>query len=168
MGAVAWMLAGRKWDRMRQSVLGGALALSIVPLFWMKGPGWYWVSTLHPEDVLKHPFSSRTELRRPAFDMLALQRNLELGPGDLALFDQDVTFIGALWNFDFSNQVRYVEYQGPGPFLAALGSMSPKWVAVGRDSDARKTIERTGRWELVGDINPGGDVVFRRAAGAPQ
>jgi len=161
MAAVTWMLAGRRWDRLRQSVLGGALALSIVPLFWMKGPGWYWVSTTHPDDVLKHPFASRTELARPSFDMLALQRNTELASGDLAVFDQDVTFIGALWNFDFSNRVRYVEYQGAGQFLHALESAAPKWVAVGRDSDARKTIERTGRWELVGSINPDGDVVFR-------
>ena len=138
------------------------MALSIVPLFWMRGRGWYWVSTEHPEDVVLHPFDSRTQLARPSFDMLARQRNEELKAGDLAVFNQEMSFIGALWNFDFSNRVRYVKYEESRQFVETLDETGAKWAAVGKDGDARKTLERTGRWELVGPINPDGEVVFRR------
>jgi hypothetical protein len=162
MAAVSWMLARRRWDRLREAVLGATMALSIVPLFWMRGRGWYWVSTEHPEDVVLHPFDSRTQLARPSFDMLARQRNEELKAGDLAVFNQEMSFIGALWNFDFSNRVRYVKYEASRQFVETLDETGAKWAAVGKDGDARKTLERTGRWELVGPINPDGEVVFRR------
>ncbi|HEY6459985.1 MAG TPA: hypothetical protein VIY73_07525, partial [Polyangiaceae bacterium] len=95
MVAAVWLLAARPWSRLREGVLAAALTLSIVPLFWMRGRGWYWVSTNFPEDVVLHPLDSRTELARPSFDLLAHQRNTELARGDVAAFDQDVTFIGA-------------------------------------------------------------------------
>lgn len=163
--ALTWLLAGQRWARLRDGVLGAAIALSIVPLFWMRGPGWYWVSTEHPEDILRHPFASRTELERPSFDLLAHQRDQELGPGDLAVFDQDVAFVGALWNFRFSNRVEYVKYESGPQFLAAMSQLSPTWIAVGRSGDARKALEKSPRWEYVGEINHDGDVVFRRKPG---
>jgi hypothetical protein len=164
MVAVTWLLARRPWARMREGVLAAAIALSIVPLFWMKGRGWYWVSTEHPEDILRHPLASRTALERPAFDRLARARNEELRAGDLVLFDQDVPFVGALWNFEFSNRVKYLKYESSAQFLAAVEAASPTWVAVGRGGDSRKALERTRGWELVGEIHPDGDVVFRRKA----
>ena len=54
------------------------------------------------------PFRSRTQLARPSFDLLARQRNEELKAGNMAVFNQEMAFIGALSNFDFSNRVRYV------------------------------------------------------------
>jgi hypothetical protein len=162
MVAVTWLLARRPWTRLREAVLGAALALSIVPLFWMKGRGWYWVSTEHPEDIVMHPLQSRTALERPAFDLLAQKRNTELLPGDWVVFQQDIAFIGALWNFDFSNRVKYVKYDSSAQFVTEAEACSPKWIAVGKDSDARKTLEQTRRWELVGEIHHDGDVVFRR------
>jgi hypothetical protein len=136
--------------------------LSIIPLYWMQGKGWYWVSTEHPEDVLMHPLQSRTALERPAFDLLAQKRNAELLPGDWVVFNQDVAFVGALWNFEFSNRVKYVKYDSSAQFVTEAEACSPKWIAVGKDSDARKAIERTRRWELVGEIHHDGDVVYRR------
>jgi hypothetical protein len=162
MVAITWLLARRPWARLREGVLAGAIALSIVPLFWMKGRGWSWVSTEHPEDILRHPLESRTALERPAFDRLARNRNEELHAGDLVLFDQDVAFVGALWNFELSNRVKYLKYQSSSQFLADVTAASPTWVAVGRNADSRKTLEKASGWELVGEIHPDGDVVFRR------
>jgi hypothetical protein len=162
MVAAVWLLAARPWSRMRDGVLAAALALSIVPLFWMRGRGWYWVSTNFPEDVVLHPLDSRTELARPSFDLLAHQRNTELARGDVAAFDQDVTFIGALWNFDFSNRVHYVKYESSREFLSALDGVAARWSAVAKEGGARQALEQSGRWELVGSITPDGDVVFRR------
>ncbi|HEX3344622.1 MAG TPA: hypothetical protein VHS09_08610, partial [Polyangiaceae bacterium] len=162
MVAVTWLLAGRPWARLREGVLAASIALSVIPLFWMKGRGWYWVSTEHPEDILLHPLQSRTALERPSFDLLAQKRNAELLPGDWVVFDQNVAFVGALWNFSFSNRVKYVKYDSSAQFVADAEAVSPKWIAVGKDSDARKAVEKTRRWELVGEIYHDGDVVYRR------
>jgi hypothetical protein len=162
MAAATWLFARRKWARTREAVIGACIVLSIVPLYWMKGPLWYWVSTEHIDDVIRHPLESRTVLERPAFDMLARRRNEELQPGDWVVFDQDVGFVGALWNFEFSNRVKYVKYESINAFIAAADAVAARWVAVGGDSDARKALEKMKRWELVGAITPGGDVVFRR------
>ncbi len=164
MAAATWLLAGRSWARTREGVLAACIVLSIIPLYWMQGIGWYWVSTEHPDDVLRHPLQSRTALERPAFDLLAQKRNAEVLPGDWVVFNQDVAFVGALWNFDFSNKVKYVKYDSGSQFVADTERCSPKWIAVGKESDARKAVERTGRWELVGEIIHDGDVVFRRRA----
>jgi hypothetical protein len=162
MVAATWLLAGRAWARTREGVLAACIVLSIIPLYWMQGLGWYWVSTEHPEDVLRHPLESRTALARPAFDLLAQKRNAELLPGDWVVFQQDVAFVGALWNFDFSNRVKYVKFDTAPQFLHDVEACSAKWIAVGKDSDARKVVEATRRWELVGEIHHDGDVVFRR------
>jgi hypothetical protein len=162
LAAATWLLAGRAWARAREGVLAACIVLSIIPLYWMQGKGWYWVSTEHPEDVLMHPLQSRTALARPAFDLLAQKRNAELLPGDWVVFNQDVAFVGALWNFEFSNRVKYVKYDSSAQFVTEAEACSPKWIAVGKDSDARKAIERTRRWELVGEIHHDGDVVYRR------
>jgi 4-amino-4-deoxy-L-arabinose transferase-like glycosyltransferase len=164
MAAVTWLLGGRRWVRARDGVLGAYIVLSIIPLYWMKGPLWYWVSTEHPEDVLTHPFRSRTALARPTFDLLARQRNVELKPDDWVVFDQDVGFVGALWNFEFSNRVKFVKYESMSAFLAAADAVQARWIAVGGDSDARKALEKMTRWEQVGTITRDGDAVFRRKA----
>jgi hypothetical protein len=160
--AVTWLLARRRWAALRESVLGASILLSILPLFWMNGLLWPWTSTDHPEDMVHHPLESRTAFARPTLDQLARQRNEELRAGDWAVFDQDVTFVGALWNFDFSNRVKYVKYEGSQQWLLAVEEVAPKWVAVGKGGDSRKALERSSRWELVGEIFREGDVVFRR------
>jgi hypothetical protein len=164
MAAATWLLAGRAWARAREGVLAACVVLSIIPLYWMGGWGWYWVSTEHPEDVLRHPLESRKELARPSFDLLAAKRNAELLPGDWVVFSQDVAFVGALWNFELSNRVKYVKYDSSAQFVADAEAMSPRWIAVGKDGDARKAIEQTRRWERVGEIISDGEVVYRRKA----
>jgi hypothetical protein len=167
MVAVTWLLARRRWVSLREGVLGASIVLSVMPLFWMKGLLWPWGSTDHAEDMLRHPLESRSAFERPTLDQLARLRNEELRPGDLAVFDQDVTFVGALWNFDFSNRVKYVKYESSQQFLLAVEEAAPKWVAVGKGGDSRKVLERTNRWELVGEIFREGDVVFRRKGSRP-
>jgi hypothetical protein len=168
MVGVTWLLSGRRWAPLREAVLGASIVLSLLPLVWMKGLLWPWFSTEHPEDMLRHPLASRTALERPSLDRLARERNEELRPGDWAVFDQDVYFVGALWNFDFSNRVKYVKYESSQQFVVAVEEMAPKWVAVGKDGDPRSALERTNRWELVGEIGGGSEVVFRRKGSRPS
>lgn len=162
MAATTWLLAGRAWARTREGLLAACIVLSIIPLYWMRGVGWYWVSTDHLEDVLRHPLASRTSLERPTFDLLARQRIEELSPGDMVVFDGSVAFVGALWNFDLSNRVKYVRYTSRSEFLQDIERIAPTWVAVAPSGDSRKALESTGQWELVGAITHDGSVALRR------
>jgi hypothetical protein len=55
-----------------------------------------------------------------------------------------------------------VKFESSRDFVAALDAAAAKWAAVAKEGDARQTLEKSGRWELVGSIYPDGDVVFRR------
>ncbi len=167
MALGTWLLARPRWARAREGLLAAAIVLSLIPLRWMKGWCWYWVSTKHLEDVARHPLASRKVLARPEFDLLGRQREEELHRGDLVVFDDDVDFIGALWNFEMSNRLEYVHYTSKGAFLATVRRLHPTWVVVGADSDARKALEGSPHWALVGTVTPDTDAAFRRSSAAP-
>jgi len=158
----AWTLEHTRLRRLKTQVLAASVVFAIVPLFWMQGPGWYWVSTRHLEDVLRHPLGSRIALARPEFDIIAEARERELRAGDLVVFDQDVTFVGALWNFDYSNRVEYLPFDTPAAFSHAIVAKRPKWVVVGESGAARKLLEQNAAWQYVGPITPDTSAVFRR------
>jgi hypothetical protein len=158
----AWVLARPGWRAVRRVAIPVSMALTLIPLTWMRGVGWYWVSTKHYEDVFSHPLAARVVLPRPEFDIIAEARERELHAGDLVVFDQNVTFIGALWNFDMSNRIEYVPYAQPRDFVREVEQRRPTWVAVGESDEARKTLEATNRWEYVGALTPNIGAVYRR------
>jgi hypothetical protein len=159
--ACAWLLRGRPQERLREGLLGAMLVLSIIPFFWMSNAN---VTTLEEEkERLLHPFDNRAYSAHPSFDLLEREKYEELKPGDEVVFSQGVIFPGILWNFDFSNRVDYVEFRSGPEFLAKLAELRPKWVCVGADSAAKKVLEQSGQWVLIGrTTQETKEVAFRR------
>jgi hypothetical protein len=163
MVACAWLLSSSRWTRVRDGVMTSAIVLSVLPLFWVGAPTWTWGATDEPLTFLRHPFGPRSYVEKPKFDLLAKQRTDGLHAGDRVAFDQGVLFIGTLWNFDFSNEVKHIPFVAPATFSAAIDAYDPTWVAVGMD-DARKALEQSAKWERVGQLTDPGGTVFRRRA----
>jgi hypothetical protein len=161
MAACAWLLSGSRWARVREGVITSAIVLSVIPLYWIDVPTWTWGATNEPLTFLRDPFGPRSYVEKPSFDYLAKERTASLHAGDRVAFDQDIIFIGTLWNFDFSNEVKHIPFVAPVAFSAALDAYDPTWVAVGNE-DARKALEQNGKWERVGQLAEPGGTVFRR------
>jgi hypothetical protein len=160
LALVAWLVRGARRVRAREGLLGGMLALSLVPLFWIGDAN---VTTVAEEqEHLAHPFAHHAFSDHPSFDLLERVKYEDLKPGDEVIFSQGVAFTGLLWNFEFSNHVDYVEFTGDD-FAAKLEQRNTKWVCVGGNTAARKALEQTGQYTLIGRTNPALDeVVFRR------
>ena len=156
MVAISWLFARPLWLRMREGVLGASVALSLIPFAWLDGSAWSFGMTDDPLTMLSSPFGSRAYFPKPSFDPLAKQRFLELGRGDRVAFDKDVGFIGALWNFDYSNEVRFFPEEAPDAYLRAVEAYNPKWVAVGQ-SGRFDALKKSGRWVSVGRLTPAQD-----------
>jgi hypothetical protein len=157
----AWLVRDPRETRLREGVLGAMVVLSLVPLFWMGDAN---VTTVDEEaERLSHPFAPRAYSEHPSFDFLEHQKEDELQAGDDVVFSEGVAFPGLLWNFAFSNRVDYVAFTNGREFDARLAELSPKWVCVGAGSSARKALEESGQWTLIGRTNPGlNEVAFRR------
>jgi hypothetical protein len=160
----AWFLRDAAWQRLREGALGAMLVLSLVPLFWMRDANF---ATVEEEvERLSHPFASRAYSEHPTFDLLEKEKERELHAGDDVVYSEGVAFPGILWNFHFSNRVEYVEFTNPRDFLDQIAVRNPRWVCVGQSGNARKTLERTGEWVVVGETNPGGrELAYRRKGG---
>ena len=159
-----WLVRTPAYERLREGLLGAMVVLSIVPLFWMNDAN---VTTLEEEgERLTHPFATRAFSPHPSFDLLEREKEEQLGPGDEAVFSEGVAFPGLLWNFEFSNRVDYVEFTTPEAFLAKLAELDAKWVCVGDKSAARRALDRSPTWTLVGRTNPGlSELAYRRKDG---
>jgi hypothetical protein len=156
-----WLVRDPREARLREGALGAMLVLSLVPLFWMRDAN---PASLDEEaERLGHPFAPRSYSEHPSFDLLERQKQDELGPQDEVVFSEGVAFPGLLWNFDFTNRVDYVPYTSERDFTDRLAERGPKWVCVGAGSAARRALEASGQWTLVGRTNPGlNEIVFRR------
>ena len=156
-----WLVRGSLHDRLREGLLGAMLVLSIVPLFWMDDAN---VTTVEEErERLGHPLASRAFSLHPSFDLLEREKAEQLGPGDEVVFSEGVAFPGLLWNFDFSNRVDYVEFTSAPEFLAKTADLGAKWVCVGASGAARRALDQSPDWVLIGRTNPGlNEVAFRR------
>jgi hypothetical protein len=160
-----WLVRAPPYERLREGLLGAMLVLSIVPLFWMDDAN---VTTVEEEkERLAHPFASRAYSLHPSFDLLEREKDAELRPGDEVVFSDGVAFPGLLWNFDFSNRVDYVEFTNAGDFLAKVSGLRAKWVCVGANGAAKRALDQSADWVLIGRTNPGlNEVAFRRKDGA--
>jgi hypothetical protein len=163
--ACAWIVAGPARARMREGLLGALLVLSFIPFFWMGDAN---PASLQEEtERLTHPFANRAYSENPSFDTIEREKYDELHPGDEVVFSEGIAFPGLLWNFDFSNRVDYVEFTDGRRFLAALAERQPKWVCVGAATNARRTLDQSGQWELVGRTNSAlNELAFRRKSTA--
>lgn len=162
LAVVSWLLSTLRWQRFREGILGASIVLSIMPLFWMNG--WLWsFGATDDWTVAIHPFGSRAHLEHPNFELLAAARDSELGAGDVAAVDEGTLFIGELWNFEFTNDVKMVNCGGESrQCLRDLDALNAKWVSAGSDR-ARKTLDASPKWEVVGKMtSEDGTMVYRR------
>jgi hypothetical protein len=151
--AAAWLVSRLRGTRAREALVAPAILLSLMPLYWLDGWGWYWCATKDMKTRLLHPLDSpHTYVEQPTFDFLGRQRFEEIHAGDRVAYTQDFVFPGALWNFDFSNRVEYIPFTSKDAYLSRIERYDPKWVAAGDQSAARSALEGTGQWETVGRL----------------
>jgi hypothetical protein len=161
LAAGAWLLHGDRTTRLREAALGAAIALSMIPFAWIGDANF--TSVEQEVDALRHPLSFPKRGDTSGFDWLVREREDELAPGDRVYFSQ-MAFIGGLWNSRFSNVVTWVPFENPAQFLRRIAAGDPKWVCVGGNTDASRTLDRTSKWSLVGRTNRDMDeVCYRRA-----
>ncbi|MEP7121452.1 MAG: hypothetical protein ABJE95_11100 [Byssovorax sp.] len=166
MCCIGWA-AGRLRDgtRFHEGAVASTLILTLVPLYWT---GWFFGTDFKGVGALLHSSADeRVTLHFADFQMppdTAKARERELGPGDLVVFTQEMTFPGVLWNHRMSNRVEYVEFRAAPPFLAEIERRQPKWMVVGGASPARAAlVAQPATWEFVGTAcKQDQTVAFRR------
>jgi hypothetical protein len=169
--ALAWAGGRPGWSRFGDGMLGAAGALSLLPLFWMQG--WYW--GLSPRQIRKlvhMPAAARATAYSDANSMppaVAVARDAELHAGDVVVFNQEETWIGLLWNPDFSNLVEFVPSKTTQQFTQEIEARHAKWVVIGGDEIAQRVIVRhPERWEAVGTATfIDGTTAYRRLPSPP-
>jgi hypothetical protein len=151
--ALAWLSERWSAERLREGALGGSVLLSVMSLFWS---GYLWGLGLTSADIgslLRHTKSERASMNFSNFQMparVAALREAELGPGEVAVFTQELSFIGVLWNDRFSNQVSYLPMRDARSFSLELVRRHARWVAVGAKSMARRALDGNPDYELAG------------------
>jgi hypothetical protein len=165
---IAWCLGrARRSLRLHEGALAATLVMTLVPWVWT---GWFFGVDLRWRDIaalLRHSAAERATMNVAGFQMpsdVARARERELGPGDVAVFTQELAFPGVLWNHRLSNRVEYVEFKAAEAFLARVDELRAKWVVVGAHSPGRAALSaRAEQWTLVGTaVRQDGTVVFRR------
>ncbi len=168
MFAIVWLCRRPRWVRFGEATVAAAIAFSIVPMMWIKD--WNWgLSAQKIHDLRKASSLERTYMYSDPGNMptpIGRLRETQLGPGDRVAFTQDETWIGTLWNFQFSNHVKYIPFDDALQFTKAIEDYRPKWVVVGAGSGARSVLEqRALEWEHLGVATPNDNtVVFQRRA----
>jgi len=163
---LVWASERASAERLREGALASSTVLSLMAMIWS---GYLWGLNLHWQDIgtlLSHSKNERASLNFSKFQMpaeVARLREAELGPGEVAAFTRELTFIGVLWNDTFSNRVSYLASNTGQSLLTELEQLHARWVAVGGTSAARKTLEHSGAYELVGvAAQTDNAVIFRR------
>jgi Dolichyl-phosphate-mannose-protein mannosyltransferase len=162
----AWFGGASARQRLQEGALGGAIVLSLAALVWSD---YLWGLNLKLRDLgvlVLHSKKERASMNFSTFQMpasVAKQREAELGPGDLAVFTAELTFIGVLWNDAMSSRVEYLPFTTSGRFSDALAQRKPRWVAVGATGPARKVLDQNPDYEFLGvAAQADKSVVFRR------
>jgi hypothetical protein len=137
--------------------------------------GYIWGLSLQWKDVVAlvaQSRAARASMNVSSFQMpadVAALREAELGPGDVAAFTRDLTFIGVLRNDSFSNRVEYLSATDDGALLARLANLHACWAAVGEHSAARRVLDRSADYEFVGKAaRQDKTVIFRSRAAHPK
>jgi hypothetical protein len=163
MVAITWLLRRDAWHRVRDGIMGALVVMSLYPLSFIDGWEWSWGMTDDIASIFREPFAHHAYVAHPTFDKQGDLRVKELHAGDRVVFDQEILFIGALWNFDYSNVIRFIPSEPLPAFLEAVRAYDPKWVAIGNDK-ARAAFKRSHDWELVGKVsNFDDELIFRRS-----
>jgi hypothetical protein len=163
---IVWLSERRSAPRLQEGALAASVSLSLMAMVWS---GYLWGLSLTFADIgqlAAHSKAERASLNFSSFQMpprVAALREAELGPGDMAVFTRDLSFIGVLWNDKFSNRVSYLSPAGEKSLLAELARRDARWVAVGANSASRRLLDRSPGYEFVGSAaQQDKTVIYRR------
>jgi hypothetical protein len=164
--AIAWLADKSGRPRLQDGAVAAAIVLSLMSAVWSD---YLWGLGLSWRDIAALVRHAKIERRSMNFSKVqmppevAIRREAELGSGDVASFTDELTFIGVLWNDEFSNRVIYIPWTESASFLEQLEHTHTRWIAVGGRSAARRALEHSGRYELVGTATQQDNtVIFRR------
>ncbi len=149
---IGWWLAQNARQRLEEGVLGAMLVLNALTLLWAV-PAWD-VTVSEALELSRMTLAERN-LADTSHCLLPSdtrrRRDQDLQPGDVAIFTDDIGFVGNLWNDDFSNRVLYVPYESRSEFLARLDEVHAEWAYVRSDSSEAAILRTvTDRWEPLG------------------
>ena len=163
----AWLAAPRR-RRLGEAAIGAMGALNLITLFWA-APGWD-VPLGTAMDLMRRAPAARVEaqvshnLLPPS---MARLREARIGRGDVVAFDDEVAFVGNLWNEAMSNRVEYVPFTDREAYLQLLAARNAEWVVVRRGSREDAALGSTGSgYRLLGHAQRE-DVVFERLGVSP-
>jgi hypothetical protein len=151
--AMVWLCQRWSAARFLEGALAASILLSLMSLVWSD---FLWGLNLNWRDVValaRHSKAERASMNFSKFQLSAYtarQREAELGPGDLALFTRELTFIGLLWNDRFSNRVSYSATSDASSLLAEIRARRARWIALGVSNPARILLEASPDFQFVG------------------
>ncbi|MBN8611701.1 MAG: hypothetical protein J0L92_13995 [Deltaproteobacteria bacterium] len=165
---IGWWLAQNARQRLEEGVLGAMLVLNALTLLWAVPA---WDVTVREALELSRMSLAERNLADTSHCLLPSdtrrRRDLDLQAGDVAIFTDDIGFVGNLWNDDFSNRVLYVPYESRAQFLARLDEVHAEWAYVRSDStEAGVLRSATDRWQPLGPA-AFDDEIFVRAPAPP-
>jgi hypothetical protein len=158
----AWLSRGR-----RRTFADGAIfamgVLNLITLAWA-APGWD-----VPFETALALASQTTEERvhaQVSHNLLPAEtsrlREERIRRGDLVVFDDEVAFIGNLWNEEMSNHVRFVRFTSRSEYLERLHELSPEWVVVRHGSAEEAALQSSeGQYVRLADAQDR-DVIWER------
>lgn len=163
----AWLSRGR--DRtLGEAAIAAMGVLNLITLFWA-APGWD--VTVEKAMELASLAPSERVHAQVSHNLLPIEasrlREERIGAGDLVVFDDQVAFIGNLWNERMSNRVLFVPFTTRAEYLARLDELGAEWVVVRQGSVEESTLRGSdGRFQMLAD-GQGDDVIWARTSLAP-
>jgi hypothetical protein len=150
-----WMFSSR---RFRQAVTGLAFILpaSFLMMTYWEPPDRQWLKT--PTEAWELAKMSPTQRESslkggsPVDEKVGLQREKDLGEGDVVAWDADNILPSQLWNDSFSNRAVYV---GNAPDrVAEVERLHAKWVVPAANGAISKMVTAPNSgWEVVGPLS---------------
>lgn len=162
----AWLSRGRA-RVFGEAAIGAMGVLNLITLWWAV-PGWD-VPLETALELASEPREERVHAQvshNLLPDEASRLREERIGAGDLVVFDDQVSFVGNLWNEEMSNRVLFVPFESRGAYLARLDELGAEWVVVRRGSAEEAALRASdGRYVRLAD-GQAEDVIWTRAGGA--
>jgi hypothetical protein len=150
----------RRWHAFGEALVAGAALSSLIVFYWL--PRWYWLPTeladlahvRYPEREVTPASAISKDLDVHAGSSITKEAGLareKLKPGDIVVFDGQMTFVALLWNNNFSNKVLYVP-SGPNYFDRVMKTGARMVYCQAGDQDCSGFTPAAG-WTDVGTFN---------------
>lgn len=170
LAVIGWWLAQGARQRLEEGVMGAMLVLNALTLLWAV-PAWD-VTVAEGLELARMSVAERN-LADTSHCLLPAdtrrRRDQDLHAGDVAIFTDDIGFVGNLWNDDFSNRVLYVPYASRVEFLTRLDELEAKWAYVRTGSSEASALRSAhGRWERLGPASFDDEIFVRVSAPSPS